>query len=58
MYKEVIAKIFVIEKIFAVGNINSYFDYFLRIELVFFLLIEIKKIIVGKVKFRKVIFML
>lgn len=44
-----------VENIFVHGVINSCFHYFLRIELASSSLIEIRKIIVGKVKFTKAI---
>lgn len=53
--KELIRRL-VIEKIFVDGVINSYFHYFLRIGLASSSLTEIKKIIVGKIMFRKGIF--
>lgn len=50
--------IFFIKKTLVDEDINSCFLYFLRVEVAFSSLTEIKKIIVDKVKFRKSILML
>ena len=50
--------IFFIKKTLVDEDINSCFHYFLRVEVAFSSLTEIKKIIVDKVKFRKSILML